>query len=44
MMKRILLLLLAVVTLAAYSTSEEQLRKRAVELCQFIPDHDLLEV
>lgn len=42
-MKRILLLLLAVVTLTACSTSEEQLRKRAVELCQFIPDHDLSE-
>ena len=42
-MKRILLLLLAAVTLAACSTSEEQLRKRAVELCQFIPDHDLSE-
>ena len=43
MMKRILLLLLAVVTLTACSTSEEQLRKRAIELCQFIPDHDLSE-
>jgi hypothetical protein len=43
MMKRILLLMLAAVTLAACTPSEEQLRKRAAELCQYIPDHTMSE-
>lgn len=43
MKKRILLLMLAAVTLAACTPSEEQLRKRAAELCQYIPDHTMSE-
>ena len=36
-------LLLAAVLFAACNESEEQLRQRAAELCQYIPDHELLE-
>lgn len=42
-MKRLLLFLSLVVTLAACTDSEKQLRKRATLLCQYIPDHELLE-
>ena len=42
-MKKILTITLTAMLLAACSNSEEQLRKRAAELCQYIPDHELLE-
>ena len=42
-MKKILILALAALMLAACSDSEKQLKKRAAELCQYIPDHELLE-
>lgn len=42
-MKRLLLFLSLVVTLAACTDSERQLCKRATLLCQYIPDHELLE-
>ena len=45
MMKQILTFILAAVLLAACSNgnTEETLKKRATELCQYIPDHELLE-
>ena len=42
-MKKILVLALAALMLAACSDSEKQLKERAAELCQYIPDHELLE-
>ena len=42
-MKKILILALAALMLAACSDSEKQLKERAAELCQYIPDHELLE-
>ena len=42
-MKRILLMLVSVLLLASCGDSEKQLRERAVELCKYIPDHELLE-
>ena len=42
-MKRFYFLLLAAVLFTACNNSEEQLRQRAAELCQYIPDHELLE-
>ena len=42
-MKRFIYLIFATVTLTSCNSSEEQLRKRAAELCQYIPDHELLE-
>ena len=42
-MKKILYILLAVLTLTACSSTEEQLKQRANELCAYIPDHELLE-
>ncbi len=42
-MKKILVFALAVLMFAACSDSEKQLKKRATELCQYIPDHELLE-
>ncbi len=42
-MKRILTVVLACLLLAACGSTEEQLRQRAAELCQHIPDHELLE-
>lgn len=42
-MKKISSIILAALLLAACTNSEEQLRKRAFELCQYIPDHELLE-
>ena len=41
--KKILFTILVVLTFSACNNSEEQLKKRANELCQFIPDHELLE-
>ena len=35
--------LLAAVMLTACGTSEQELRQRAFDLCQYIPDHELLE-
>lgn len=42
-MKRVLIILSAALLLSACSTSEEQLKERASELCAYIPDHELLE-
>jgi len=42
-MNRFFILLLAGLLLAACNNSHEQLRQRAAELCQYIPDHELLE-
>ena len=43
-MKKLTITTLAVVLLAACATNnEEQLKKRAGELCQYIPDHELRE-
>ena len=42
-MKKILVFALAALMLAACSDSEKQLKERAAELCQYIPDHELLE-
>ena len=43
-MKRLsTIIILAAVLLAACGDSEKQLEKRAAELCQYIPDHELLE-
>ena len=42
-MKQIIILVIAAILMAACSNKEEQLRERAVELCQYIPDHELLE-
>ena len=42
-MKKILYTLLAVITFTACTGTEEQLKKRANELCAYIPDHELLE-
>ena len=41
-MKRIIILTLAVALLAGCGDSGRQLRGRAAELCQYIPDHELL--
>jgi hypothetical protein len=43
MQKLIPILLLTAMSLTGCSTSEQQLRQRAAELCQYIPDHELLE-
>ena len=42
-MKKILILTLVALLLAACGDSEKQLKERAAELCQYIPDHELLE-
>lgn len=42
-MKKILIFTLAALMFAACSDSEKQLKERAAELCQYIPDHELLE-
>ncbi|MCR5050367.1 MAG: hypothetical protein K6A36_04720 [Paludibacteraceae bacterium] len=42
-MRKLITLTLAACILAACGTSEKQLRERAAELCQYIPDHVLLE-
>ena len=43
-MKKLTIITLAVVLLAACATNnEEQLKKRAGELCRYIPDHELRE-
>ena len=42
-MKKILIFALAALMFAACSDSEKQLKERAAELCQYIPDHELLE-
>ena len=41
-MKKMLLLLLAGFMMTACGDTEKKLRERAAELCQFIPDHELL--
>ena len=42
-MKKTLTIALAIVLLAACASNEEKLKLRAEELCQYIPDHELLE-
>ena len=42
-MKRAILILCAGVLMAACCSTEEQLKKRAFELCAYVPDHELLE-
>ena len=42
-MKQCIVILSATLLLAACSTTEEQLKQRANELCAYIPDHELLE-
>ncbi|MBR4219461.1 MAG: hypothetical protein IKR71_10535 [Bacteroidales bacterium] len=42
-MKKLLLIAFAALLLAACQDSEKQLRQRAAELCQYIPDHELQE-
>lgn len=42
-MKKILIFALAALLFAACSDSEKQLQKRAAELCQYIPNHELSE-
>ena len=42
-MKKFFLIVSAAVLLAACGPTEKQLRERANELCQYIPDHELLE-
>jgi len=42
-MKRFFLLLCAAAMLTACGDSEKQLKQRAAELCQYIPDHELLQ-
>ena len=41
-MKKMLLLLMAGLMMTACGDTEKKLRERAAELCQFIPDHELL--
>ena len=42
-MKKILIFAIAALLFAACSDSEKQLQKRAAELCQYIPNHELSE-
>lgn len=42
-MRKILFAILSVVLFTACTESEEQLKRRAGELCAYIPDHELLE-
>lgn len=42
-MKKLFFILSAAVMMTACQSEEEQLKQRAAELCQFIPDHELLE-
>ena len=42
-MKKLCVIVLAALLLAACTSKEKQLRERAAELCQYIPDHELLE-
>ena len=42
-MKKLCVIVLAALLLAACTSKEKQLRERATELCQYIPDHELLE-
>ena len=42
-MKKIAILIIAALLFAACNNNEKQLRNRATELCQYIPDHELLE-
>lgn len=41
--KNLAMILLAATMLVACANKEEQLRERAMELCQYIPDHELKE-
>ena len=42
-MKKLFVIALAALLFAACTSKEKQLRERAAELCQYIPDHELLE-
>ena len=41
-MKKFLVFAIAALMFAACTDSEKQLKERAAELCQYIPDHELL--
>lgn len=42
-MKKLFLIIIAALLMAACCDSDKQLRERAAELCKYIPDHELLE-
>ena len=42
-MKKLILITLCVLFIAACADQTQQLKKRAAELCRYIPDHELLE-
>jgi hypothetical protein len=42
-MKQTMIFIIAAILMTACSNKEEQLREQAAELCQYIPDHELLE-
>ena len=43
MMKKVIVMLAAAVLLAACADSDSSLRRRAAELCKYVPDHELSE-
>ena len=43
MIKQIVTIIVAALVLAACGDKEQQLKERAAELCQYIPDHELRE-
>ena len=42
-MKQTIILVFAAILIVACSNKGDQLNERAAELCQYIPDHELLE-
>lgn len=42
-MKKLLIVIIAAALLSACNSNQNQLQKRAEELCKYIPDHELLE-
>ena len=42
-MKKLALIIMAVMLFSSCGDSDKQLKERAAELCQYIPDHELLE-
>ena len=43
-MKKLLTIICVAILMMACGSSEQQLKERAAELCQYIPDHELKEV
>ena len=43
-MKKFLTIICTAILLMACGSNEQQLKERAAELCQYIPDHELKEV